>query len=232
MPRVTKGVFSGVKPLEFSDDELGQLRACLGGVISPETLAQAWELRQAYFNIVSGKEQMPTLAEVNTLRLDWVRSIEAVEKVAFSASRDGDHARADQALRQLLGVEYGESVGELVRAVIRLRTIVGKTLDDDANIADIRSWQAAGLRAVLWFLHEPVEGGVRRGVSLGLAMGRGAGRGAPRLHDFLSVITARRISGNDVKNAIDFMTKHDRMPKLGNRPSGFGSTLTEYPEVW
>ena len=232
MPRVTKGAFSSANPPKFTDDELGQLRACLGGVISPETLAQAWELRQAYFNIVLGQEQMPTLRVVNALRLDWVRSIEAVEKVAFSASRDGDHAHADQALRQLLGAEYGESVGELVRAVIRLRTIVGKALDDDANIADIRSWKAAGLRAVIWFLHEPVEGGVRRGVSLGLAMGPGAGRGAPRLHNFLSIITARRISGNDVKNAIDFMTKHGRMPRHGDSPSGFDAAITEYPVIW
>ncbi len=232
MPRVTKGVFSSANPPKFTDDELGQLRACLGGVISPETLAQAWELRQAYFSIVSGQEQMPTLAETNALRRNWVRSIEAVEKVALSASSGGDEARADQALRQLLGAEYGESVGELVRAVVRLRTIVGKTLDDDANIADIRSWQAAGLRAVLWFLHEPVEGGVLRGKSLGLAMGSGAGRGAPRLHDFLSVVTSRRISGDDVKNAIDFMTKHDRMPKPGNSPSGFGAAVTEYPVIW
>ena len=232
MPRVTKGAFSSANPPKFTDDELGQLRACLGGVISPETLAQAWELRQAYFNIVSGKEQMPTLAEVNALLLDWVRSIEAVENVALSASSGGDKARADQALRQLHGAEYGESVGELVRAVIRLRTIVGKTLDDDANIADIRSWRAAGLRAVLWFLHEPVEGGVQRGEGLGLAMGPGVGRGAPRLLGFLSVITSREISGDDVRNAIVFMTKHDRMPKRGNRPSGFGTTLTEYPEVW
>ena len=232
MPRVTKGVFSGVEPLEFSDDEHAQLCACLGGQITPKALEQARTLRHAYCTIVSMQEQMPKLTVVNALRLDWVRSIEAVEKVAFSASRDGDHARADQALRQLLGAEYSESVGELVRAVIRLRPIVGKTLDVDANIADIRSWRAAGLRAVLWFLHEPVEGGVRRGVSLGLAMGTGAGRGAPRLHDFLSVITARRISGNDVKNAIDFMTKRGRMPQPGNSPSGFGTTLTKFPDIW
>ena len=232
MPRVTKGAFPSANPPKFTDGELGQLRACLGGVISPETLAQAWEIRKAYFNIVSGQEQMPTLSEANALRLDWVRSIEAVEQVALSAGRGGDKARADQALRQLLGAEYGDSVGELVRAVIRLRTIVAKTLDDDANIADIRSWQAAGLRTVLWFLHEPVESGVRRGESLGLAMGRGAGRGAPRLHDFLSVITSREISGDDVKNAIDFMTKRGRMPQPGNSPSGFGTTLTQYPEVW
>ncbi len=232
MPRVTKGAFTSANPPKFTDHQLSLLRACLGGVINPGTMEQAWELRKTYFNIVLGQEQMPTLRVVNALRLDWVRSIEAVEKVALSASSGGDKARANQALRQLLGAEYRESVGELVRAVIRLRTIVGKTLDDDAYIADIRSWRAAGLRAVLWFLHEPVEGGVRRGVSLGLAMGPGAGRGALRLHDFLSVITLCKISGDDVRNAIDFLTKHDRMPKPGNRPSGFGTAVTEYPEVW
>jgi len=232
MPRVTKGVFSGVKPLEFSDDERARLCACLGGQITPKALEQARSLRHAYCTIVSMQEQMATMAEVDALRLKWVRLVQSVEQVALSAGRGGEHNRADQALRQLLGAEYGESVGELVRAVIRLRTIVGKKLDDKANIRDVRKGEAAGLRTVLWFLHEPVEGGVRRGVSLGLAMGRGAGRGAPRLHDFLSVITARQISGDDVRNAIDFMTKHDRMPKRGNRPSGFGTTLTEYPEVW
>ncbi len=232
MPRVTKGVFSGVEPLEFSDDERARLCACLGGQITPKALEQARSLRHAYCTIVSMQEQMATMAEVDALRLKWVRLVQSVEQVALSAGRGGEHNRADQALRQLLGAEYGESVGELVRAVIRLRTIVGKKLDDKANIRDVRKGEAAGLRAVLWFLHEPVEDGVRRGVSLGLAMGPGTGRGAPRLLEFLSVITSCEISGDDVRNAIDFMTKHDRMPKLGNRPSGFGTTLTEFPKVW
>ncbi len=232
MPRVTKGVFSGVEPLEFSDDEHAQLCACLGGQITPKALEQARKLRHAYCTIVSMQEQMATMAEVNALRLKWVRLVQSVEKVALSAGRGGEHNRADQALRQLLGAEYGAAVGQLVDAVIRLRPIVEKKLDDKANIRDVRIWQAAGLRIVLWFLHEPVEGGVRRGESLGLAMGSGAGRGAPRLHDFLSVITSRRIFGDDVKNAIDFMTKHGRMPKKGDSPSGFGTTLSDYPDIW
>ena len=232
MPRVTKGVFSGVKPLEFSDDERARLCACLGGQITPKALEQARSLRHAYCTTVSMYEQMATMSEVDALRLEWVRLVQSVEKVALSAGRGGEHNRADQALRQLLGADYGAAVGQLVDAAWRLRPIVAKKLDDKANIRDVRKGQAVGLRTVLWFLHEPVEGGVRRGESLGLAMGSGAGRGAPKLHDFLSVITSRRIFGDDVKNAIDFMTKHGRMPKKGDSPSGFGTTLSNYPDIW
>ncbi len=232
MPRVTKGVFSGVEPLEFSDDERARLCACLGGQITPKALEQARSLRHAYCTIVSMQEQMATMAEVDALRLKWVRLVQSVEQVALSAGRGGEHNRADRALRQVLGAEYGAAVGQLVDAAWRLRPIVEKKLDDKANIRDVRKGEAAGLRTVLWFLHEPVEGGVRRGESLGLAMGSGVGRGAPSLLGFLSVITSREISGDDVRNAIDFMTKHDRMPKRGNKPSGFDATLTEFPDIW
>jgi hypothetical protein len=229
---VTKGVFSFTTPPEFTDDELSRLRACLGDQITSETLMQAMELRRVYFNFVSTQEQMATVADANALRFCWAGLMQSVKEVILSTNREGIHARGNRALCQLLGADYISAVGDLMDAAARLQISVGEELKDDANIADIRSGHAAGLRAVLWFLHEPVEGGARRGKSLGLVMGPGSGRGAPKLHKFLSVITSRRISGDDVKNAIDYLKKHDEMPKPGNRPSSFGAAITEFPKVW
>ena len=232
MPRVTKGVFYSADTPDFTNDELNRLRAALGGQLAPDILKQARELRSIYCNFLSMPLQMSTLAEADALRREWLSLLESVEQLVLSTTSGGSRKRADRALRQLLAPNFGAAAHALVEAAWKLRTIVQENLDDDANIADIRQGRAAGLRAVLWILYEPVGGGLRRGESYGLAMSSGAGRGSPKLREFLSAITAREISGDDVKNALRFMTKRNLMPKLGCRLSGFGTSVTEFPNIW
>lgn len=231
MSHITKGVFSNGSPPEFTRAELDQLCACFGGELAPAVLDQAWRLRQAYWLYISISEEMATLTDVNVIRREWAKSIRSIDALVASTARDGKHFGGDQALRQLLR-GYGRAVHELLTAASNLRAIVTQSLDDAANIRDIRNGEAPGLRLMLWLLHEPVEAGVRRGESFGLAMGPGTGRGAPALHMFLSIITQRKIDEDDVRYAIDYLKKHDRMPRPGNSPSGFGGPVTEFPDVW
>ncbi|MEO0644351.1 MAG: hypothetical protein AAFY47_13195 [Pseudomonadota bacterium] len=228
--KITKGVWAPIKTYPLNDEDRCELNKVLQDGLTAEREEVVAKLRYVGEIYVEQFTKMPTVEEIEKHR---VKLRERISDLLLAlADNKPEYIYLNQSLRYVLP-RFGALVSDHAQSAMALYEALRQPLEIERNTTVTRSGEAAGLRAVLWFLHEQIEQGGSRADWLGLAMGTGKGRGAKRLHRFLKVVLMRTVTSDQVRSAMDFLTSPKCDPPLGggNKPSGFGGPLTDMPSV-
>ena len=230
--RYTTAVFAGHAPSiePFGDDEIARITAALGNAPEDWILESCFELRCLYINAIHLAQQTARVREVRARRDTILKQIDDILALARSGAVGGDEQPLQDALRQRYKASFCVAYDQFLHAAIDVREALAPPFELGEDTADVRPGHHIGLKNVLWALRQEVDGGKRRGEDWGLAMGTGDGRGARKLHEFLSVISGRTVTPDDVRNAavgIRDWEAEDRAVE-GSRSSRFELVGTEF----
>jgi hypothetical protein len=227
---ITTGVSDGVDPPPFDDEERRSLEECLGRCTDAGLLCELLELRGIYLYYLHMADRLTEEKDAAQLREDIQTEVQRVLALFARTADRGKDERTGMTLRTIYGREFADSFSALVEAAIRVRDVLAAPPEHAAHVVNLPSGHAAGLRALLWYLDEPLETGKRRGETYGLHMGAPEAGYTNDVQQFLGVITMRPVTWDDVRYARHRLNAIGG--QAGNYPSGFPGPVTSLPNVW